>query len=158
MHRDVPEIALFPPGSRIWDILRINAVEYRLYRRVIEIRDAQLTLLPYAERAVVDSAKEAARKAGLGGEDIRAVAAAVAISTALLRRSAGRPSREEPVLPHPASGTPSDRDSEVAELLRISHALSRSRMVATAEEEGKEEATPLAYSHTRQVPTSANTP
>ena len=139
MHRDLPEIALFPPGSRICDILKISGVEYRLYRRVIEIRDAQLALLPYAERAAVDSANESARRAGLSEEEVRAITAATAIRTALERRSVGRPSPEELVLPHPAGGTASDLDSEVTELLRIAQALSRPRIVTTVDADEKKE-------------------
>ncbi|MCQ4040694.1 MAB_1171c family putative transporter [Streptantibioticus rubrisoli] len=47
LYRSVPTIALDPPPSRLLDRLPPRDLEYRLYRRVIEIRDAQLALRPY---------------------------------------------------------------------------------------------------------------
>lgn len=42
-----PEIALHPAASRLTDRLAITDISYRLYRRVIEIRDGYLALRPY---------------------------------------------------------------------------------------------------------------
>jgi hypothetical protein len=55
----IPEIQLPPePGLR-WNI------RYRLHRRVIEIRDAELVLRPYATAEVAGQAAATARSSGL---------------------------------------------------------------------------------------------
>lgn len=46
LYRAAPSIALSPPSSRLADLLPGRDLEYRLYRRVIEIRDGQLALRP----------------------------------------------------------------------------------------------------------------
>ncbi|MFJ6998158.1 MAB_1171c family putative transporter [Streptomyces sp. NPDC003090] len=125
MHRAVPEIALFPPRRRIHDVLQLGELEFRLYRRVIEIRDGQLALLPYADEAAVAAEAEAAGRTGLDAAGVRAIAAATAIRTAVDRRRAGLPPRQKPALPAPAGPPGADLDSEIAELLRVSRALSR---------------------------------
>ncbi|MFF8382589.1 MAB_1171c family putative transporter [Streptomyces kanasensis] len=131
MHRTVPEIALFPPRNRIRDLVKLTELEYRLYRRVIEIRDGQLFLLPYADSTAVDDAARSARRAGLGRDRIKAVTAAVAIRTAVERRSLGRPGDEGLVLHPSVHAAGPDLDCEVAELLHIAGELRRADLATT---------------------------
>lgn len=47
LYRSTPEIGLDPPSSRLHDALDFRDIDFRLYRRVIEIRDGRLALRPY---------------------------------------------------------------------------------------------------------------
>lgn len=51
LYTAAPAIALDPPRSRWADLLALRDLDYRLYRRIIEIRDGQLALAPYADLA-----------------------------------------------------------------------------------------------------------
>lgn len=79
----VPEVRLTQPDaatdSSSW------TMDLRLYRRVIEIRDAQLLLQPYSDPQAVDAAQEDARRSGLHGEQAQAHVDAVALVTGLQR-------------------------------------------------------------------------
>ncbi|WP_433606486.1 MAB_1171c family putative transporter [Dactylosporangium sp. CA-139114] len=44
LYRAIPSIALDPPASRIADLAMLRDLDYRLYRRVVEIRDGLLAL------------------------------------------------------------------------------------------------------------------
>ena len=48
--RDVPQVALEPPASRWRDRLQVRDLEFRLYRRVIEIEDCLCALDRYEAR------------------------------------------------------------------------------------------------------------
>lgn len=80
-----------PPGAR--------GARARLYRRVIEIRDAMLALRPYQDPAVRPAAVAGARAAGLVGDELDACVEAAIIAAALAGRKAGRPA------PHRAGDT-----------------------------------------------------
>ncbi len=95
----VPEIMLTSAqavagGYRSW------AIGIRLYRRVIEIRDAQLLLRSYVDPDVIRAAEARARARGLTGEQLRAEvdAAALAAAVAEVRRTPGpgRPAADPP--------------------------------------------------------------
>ncbi len=109
------------------------SASYRLHRRVIEIRDAELALRPYRDsRAVVDAA-DAARRAGLGRDERDAVIEAVMIVTALNARLAGAEPRRNPaaaglVLPEPCN----DLESETSRLLLVSRVVRHSPIVRRA--------------------------
>ncbi len=79
----VPEVRLTQPEAATdpapW------TMDIRLYRRVIEIRDAQLLLQPYSDPAAVDAAQEHARRIGLRGAHAQAHVDAVALATGLKR-------------------------------------------------------------------------
>jgi len=53
LYRATPAIALDPPPSRLRDLAPPRDLQYRLYRRVIEIRDGQLALRPYLDPGAV---------------------------------------------------------------------------------------------------------
>jgi hypothetical protein len=52
-----PGIALDPAPSEFWDRLRVRDLDFRLYRRIIEIRDGRLALRPYLDTDVVPPAR-----------------------------------------------------------------------------------------------------
>src|SRR6185503_13449998 len=62
-----PGLALAPPGNRIWDRLRMRDMDMRLYRRVIEIRDARLELRYLFAPSVVAASRALAPDRGLRG-------------------------------------------------------------------------------------------
>src|SRR2546429_680560 len=87
----------------LWNVLRRGAPRserrrapgvrgtsrYRLYRRVIEIRDAQLVLRPYAAAVIARLATAIARESGLPPDRVAAVAEAAIIVSALRSRERG---------------------------------------------------------------------
>ena len=79
----VPEVTLPRPAG-----VRRN-IRYRVDRRVIEIRDAELALRAYAPPNVVGRAEAAARSAGLDSGQAVAVAEAAVIAAALTARRGG---------------------------------------------------------------------
>ncbi|MEH1015054.1 MAB_1171c family putative transporter [Micromonospora sp. CPCC 206060] len=61
MYQAVPGIALDPPESRLADLLLLRDLDYRLYRRLVEIRDGRSALAPYMG-PVVTGAERTARR------------------------------------------------------------------------------------------------
>jgi hypothetical protein len=59
-----PEIALDPAPSGFRDTLRIRDLDFRLYRRIIEIRDGRLALRPFLDADVARRAREDALRNG----------------------------------------------------------------------------------------------
>jgi len=127
LRQAIPEIELPPdPAMR-------RSTRYRLYRRVIEIRDAQLVLRPYAEPERVARAAAAARSSGLAEDAVAAVAEAAAVVTSVRSRFRGCPARAE-ALPagHPGATPCADVSAEATELITVSRAIRRSRFVRQA--------------------------
>ena len=85
LRRAVPQVEL-PRQSGT----RFN-VRYRLHRRMIEIRDAQLLLRPYWRSDIAGQAAAAARSAGLTEPKHSAVVEAAVILTAVNARQQGSP-------------------------------------------------------------------
>ncbi|GIJ80410.1 hypothetical protein Xph01_48420 [Micromonospora phaseoli] len=98
----VPEVMLSQPEAVAepapW------TMDIRLYRRVIEIRDAQLLLQPYSDPEAVDAAQEDARRGGLRGERVQAHVDAVALVTGLRRWRSEGPGAPPAVLPRRSVG------------------------------------------------------
>ncbi len=124
LSRAVPQVTLPPqPGTRL------NA-RYRLHRRVIEIRDAQLELRPYWRGSVAAQAADAARAAGLPGSGRDAVVEAALTVTGINARLRGEPARDDQVPAEPAGPVPgNDLGAETARLLLVSRALRYSPIV-----------------------------
>jgi hypothetical protein len=138
----IPEVTLSrPPG------VRLN-VRYRVDRRVIEIRDAELALRAYSPPHVPGRAEAAARSAGLDADKAVAVAEAAVIATALAARRDGQPPRLDGTPGEVINAVPgNDLRAEAARLILVSRAFRRSPIVAriadrangTAEQAGKQE-------------------
>ena len=131
LRRAIPEIVLPPdPTMR-------RSIRYRLYRRVIEIRDAQLALRPYAEPERVARAAAAARSCGMAEEAVATVVEAAAVVTSVRSRFRGCPACAE-ALPAgypgaaPCSEPCADVGAEAARLITVSRAIRRSRFVRQA--------------------------
>ncbi len=84
----VPEVALASGQAMTGDYRRWQ-IGIRLYRRVIEIRDAQLLLNALGDPAAMRRAEESGRQRGLSGDRLRALVDATALVTALQAVRAG---------------------------------------------------------------------
>jgi hypothetical protein len=121
----IPEVTLpRPPG------MRLN-IRYRVDRRVIEIRDAELALRAYSPPEVPGRAETAARCAGLDAGEAVAVAEAAVIITALAARRDGQPPRLDGT-PGKVTGTLPGNDlrAEAAMLILVARAFRCSPIVA----------------------------
>jgi hypothetical protein len=90
LYRAAPEIALFPPRSLIADLFTFRGLEFLLYRRVIEIRDAFLALRPYIDPEVVAHARQVCQAADLSPEETQAVVEAASLTAAVKAKQSGR--------------------------------------------------------------------
>ena len=128
VYRATPDIALEHHRSRIGELLDLRALDYRLYRRVVEIRDGRLALLPYMDEATAEDAARRGRAAGLRGEALEAVVEAARIGAAVDAKAAGRraDSRRTPGAPALRGD---DLSGEVAVLEKVAAAYRSSAVV-----------------------------
>jgi hypothetical protein len=121
-----PDVRLPPqPGTRL-------AARYRLHRRVVEIRDAQLALRPFRDGLAAAEAADAARLAGLPQNERDAVIEAAMIVSALGARRNGAVPASSPDAGHSLPEPGNDLESEANRLLRVSRAVRRSPIVRRA--------------------------
>jgi hypothetical protein len=131
LYHAAPEIALVPPAPALLDAIDPRNVPFRLYRRVIEIRDGQLAVRPYAHPAAYELATRLSRQAGLVDDALDATVEAAVLSTAIIAKAADRqcpPSCDLPPIPtrdHP------HLVGEISWLTKVAHALHGSPIVAT---------------------------
>jgi uncharacterized protein DUF6545 len=110
------------------------SIRYRLYQRVIGIRDAMLTLEPYRDERVAAEARAAAQAAGLADDELTAAVEAAVIDAAIRQKATGHlPHRPDSSTREP-SGTGIDLRSETAWLVLMSRAWTRTQSVATRPE------------------------
>ncbi|MER7077459.1 hypothetical protein SAMN02982929_06532 [Saccharopolyspora kobensis] len=121
---ELPQITL-PAG-----MVAPNA-QFALYRRVVEIRDAQLVLRPYVHPEVSAWARRAADEAGLDERAAHQTAEAACLVTALDAHAAGHRHQPEPdETSAPYRGVASDTRTEANWLIKVSRAAERSPIVA----------------------------
>jgi hypothetical protein len=124
LYRAVPEIALRPPLPWLVERLAVRELEIRLYRRVIEIRDARLALRPWFDPAVRAAAHERGRAAGLDGDALAAAVEAHQLAAALRARAAGDPEHTSAAASPPDQGG-SDVAGEISWLVQVARAFER---------------------------------
>jgi hypothetical protein len=124
LRRAVPQVEL-PRQSGT----RFN-VRYRLHRRVIEIRDAQLLLRPYWRSDIAGQAAAAARSAGLTEPKHSAVVEAAVILTAVNARQQGSRPRHDGIPAEHPSALSNGLRAEAAHLILVSRAMRHSRIVS----------------------------
>ncbi|RBQ19620.1 hypothetical protein DP939_12805 [Spongiactinospora rosea] len=107
LYRAVPEIALVPPAAALSELSPVD-LRLRLYRRVIEIRDARLALLPYFDPDVAAAARKLAGRKGMTGRDVEVLAEAAMLAAAMQDKERGR----RPRLPADAPAVPGGGDLE----------------------------------------------
>jgi hypothetical protein len=100
-------------------------IRWRLLRRVVEIRDAELALRPYWRPDVAARASATTRSAGLSAELQAAIVEAAVVMDAADARIRGLPPAREPVRENlwPTAGD--DLHSEVARLVTVSRVIRR---------------------------------
>ncbi|MEO7193943.1 MAG: MAB_1171c family putative transporter [Pseudonocardiaceae bacterium] len=90
----IPNITLPASGSRLGALVTtVGSLNWRLYRLVIEIRDAGLTLRAYVTPATVAAAQRFAAARQIPGADLDAAAVACWLETARQAKLAGTPPR-----------------------------------------------------------------
>jgi len=122
-----PEIALEAAGAPGRNL------RYRLYRRIIEIRDGQLALLPYMDSSVAAVAAEWASAAGLDSDDEAVVVEAARLKAAVRAKTADIPIQSTSDYEGAAIRGGDDVSSEIAWLLRVARAYRSSPVVQAIE-------------------------
>ena len=138
LYQATPQIALVPPASAGADTFVVRDLDFRLYRRVIEIRDGRLALRPYLDREVAAAAHRLGEAAGLAGEELQAVMEASALAAALRAKAQNRPV----VVDHRDPTGGADLPSEIAWLVRVARAFAGSPVVTAALAETERTASP----------------
>jgi hypothetical protein len=123
----VPQVEFATPRT----LARAEHAEYRLYRRALEIRDAQLALRPYVPPGLPELALVIGGRRGLDPVSADVLLEAAELVAALDAHRAGcrYASGLEPVIRQHAPESP-DLLAEAAWLIRVSHAMRRSTLVA----------------------------
>ncbi|MER5394041.1 MAB_1171c family putative transporter [Saccharopolyspora sp. NPDC002686] len=128
---ELPQIAL-PAG-----MIAPNA-QFALYRRVVEIRDAQLLLRPYVHPSASGWARRAAEEAGLDERAAHQTAEAARLVTALDAHAAGHRHQPEPdETSAPYRGVTSDTATEARWLIEVGRAAERSAIVKTIRDQAR---------------------
>lgn len=133
--QSMPEIALVPPTSATRDRFAFGDVDFRLYRRVIEIQDGRLALRPYLAGGVAATARQLANAAGLVGDQLQAAVEAASLAAALRAKASEQDEMGATTLGE-AGGEPAghpggaDLSSEIAWLVQVARAFDRSPVVA----------------------------
>lgn len=125
-----PEIALLPARSALTEAFGVRDLDFRLYRRVVEIRDGLLKLRPYVDPDVLSRAAELCRAAGLSTAQTQEVMEAASLVGALDARRRGEVGNLELASFSARGGA--DMNSEVAALEHIARCYAHSRLVRAA--------------------------
>jgi len=128
LYRFDAAIALDPPASRLSDLLNWRRVDFRLYRRVVEIRDGVLLLRPHMDPGAAAYARELAGTAGLPETEIQAVLEAAELAVAM-RAPCARGTAVVDALPGIPSFASADLPSEIASLERLARCFRHSPIV-----------------------------
>ena len=128
LYRFDPTIALDPPASRLSDLLNWRRVDFRLYRRVVEIRDGILLLRPSMDPRAAAYARELAGTAGLPEAETQAVLEAAELAVAM-RAPCTRGTPAVEAVPGILSFADDDLRSEIASLERLARYFRHSAIV-----------------------------
>jgi hypothetical protein len=128
LYQATPEIALDAPASlhdRWWP----RDLDYRLVRRVVEIRDGRLALRPHLSAVAAHAARRAGERAGLAGSRLQATIEAAVIAEAIH----AKPRNVEPAGRYTFEVRGGDDlASETVWLVQVARAFTRSPIVAAA--------------------------
>ncbi|MFI6789459.1 MAB_1171c family putative transporter [Nonomuraea sp. NPDC050383] len=147
LHDAFPAIALDPPRTRHVDL---RNPEQALYRRIVEIWDGRLRLLPYFDPRIAETRR--AQATGLS-DDARTIAVEAALITSALRRSrlGERPDTRGQAIP---DNSPADPDAELDWLVRLAAAVTAESMSdpETSPPETSPQARPLSLRSSGLLP------
>ncbi len=124
-----PEIALVPPRSNIVDALDVRDLRFRLYRRVVEIRDGELALRPYLEASMAERIRDLCGTLDVPQEELAETLEAACVAAALRAKSRGRRA-EHPVPLGQSTGEPQVA-AEAAFLSHVGRRYAQSPAVST---------------------------
>lgn len=130
-----PEIALTPRRGRLVDRLDPRDLDFRLYRRVVEIRDGYLALRPHVDPADGGSADVRATEIGAATEGRRSTIEAAQLAAAVAAKKSGRYVAAPAILPDPGGGA--DLPTECAWLEQVAHAYVRVPVARTPAARGR---------------------
>ncbi|MFI6029428.1 MAB_1171c family putative transporter [Amycolatopsis magusensis] len=125
----VPHVA-FDAAGVTTALRRAERAEYKLYRRIVEIRDAELALRPHAPPEARSKIQAAAEAHGAGEPEVLIEAAELGIALDARQTKQRRPACPAPPVPAERLVEPPDLLREAAWLARVSTALHRSDLVA----------------------------
>ena len=114
----VPDVVPGAPPSRMADVTNVLQVRLRLYRRVIEIRDAQSELATFVGESTISAAHAFVGRLGLTGESAE-VAVEACWTAAGLRFKSERPVGSGGTFAFAGNAAVPDLDSDVESLLRV---------------------------------------
>jgi hypothetical protein len=129
LYRAFPDVALDPPIFVRVDRWNPWNVNYRLFRRVIEIHDSRRGLRLYLDRDVAARVQQLAQQAGLEGVEMQATVEAAMLAAAIRAKANGRPAADQPAL---TGATPrvNDLAAALAWLTEVAKAFATSPVVA----------------------------
>jgi len=111
------------------EVLAVRDLNFRLYRRVVEIRDGGLALRPCMDPAIADEARRLCRAAGLSEHERQAVVEAASLAAAMRATRQGTRGVSGPSSAGMSGGA--DLPSEIAVLERVAHHYTHSPIVRT---------------------------
>ncbi|MGC5285260.1 MAB_1171c family putative transporter [Micromonospora sp. DT231] len=114
----VPGVVLGAPQSRIADVANVLQVRLRLYRRVIEIRDAQSELAAFVGGSTISAAEALVGQLGLAGDSAEAAVEAC-WTAAGLRAKSERSVEGGGTFAFAGGAAVPDLDGDVESLLRV---------------------------------------
>jgi hypothetical protein len=125
LHEATPEIALHSARGRLAELASVGDLDYRLYRRVIEILDGQLALRPYVTPEVRRAAEQLARRVGVRVDQLEPTIDALVLHTALRAKATGAAAD---AIPAPTDRPDRDADlaAETRRLVAVADAFVRS--------------------------------
>lgn len=121
-----PNVVLGSPRAAWFDAVDPRSMDFRLYRRMIEIRDCQIELRAYVREDAVQRTRAMAAAAGWHGEQLEALSEAASLNSGLVVKQLGETGGGW--TPGEQAG-PTDLASEAARLLLVS------KLVRTLESE-----------------------
>lgn len=127
LYRANHEIALAPPSTWLGERLALRDLDFRVYRRIVEISDGLLGLRPYTAVADRALARELARSQGLSGTRLESTVEAACLARALREQQAGV--AVERVGASPREGGSGAVEDELAHWTAVAKAYRRSGLV-----------------------------
>jgi len=116
LYQASPEIALFPPRARVGDLVAMADIDFYLNRRVVEIRDGILKLLPFCEGEALVTANAVCCEDAVPDAERPYVVAAATLVAAARRKARGETVLHPVLVPIPDAD---DLDQEATTLARV---------------------------------------
>jgi hypothetical protein len=127
----LPSVALLPPTPRLLEAFDLRDVHFRLYRRVVEIRDAILLLNPSVDPRAASCARQVGVDNGAAGRELDVLVTAVQLASVLNQRRPGN-SPGGSTAASMSQGEALDLGAEVEALENLARCYRRSPLVGLA--------------------------